>query len=60
MFGDQLNTLPLGLTVDGQPSMQSEGDGDQHWELPLVCQLDAELQVRGGQEVVENVEDSDQ
>ena len=40
--------------------MQSEGDGDQHWELPLVCQLDAELQVRGGQEVVENVEDSDQ
>ena len=60
MFGDQLNTLPLGLAVDGQPSMQSEGDGDQHWKLPLVCQLDAELQVRGGQEVVENVEDSDQ
>ena len=60
IFGVELHALLLGLAVKEQTSMKRDGDDDQKRKLPLVGEVNAELQVAGREEVIENVEDSDE
>ena len=59
LFRKHLNALVLKLTVGRQSSMEKYGEEDEAGQFVVICQLDAQVQVAGWVEVVENVENSD-
>ena len=59
LFRKHLNAFLLQLTVSRESSMKEEGEDEEGGELVMISQLDAELQVAARQEMVEDVEDSD-
>ena len=59
LLGKHLNALLSQLTVDRESSMEKQGEKEQAGQFVVFGQLDAQVQVAGREEVVQNVEDSD-